>query len=311
MNQLFWNAYKRLEKEVLALSEIIHFDDQQKGVYSARIGDLLVRTSIEIEALSKVLFESVGGVKPDGRFMYFDTDCLALLEQKWKIGSKTVFVSSPYFYFDDDNLRTIRPLKKAAIIGEKSSKWKRAYQAVKHDRVNNLHLGNVENLLNALGALFILNIYYRDAVVDNVNDGKASNIDWGLGSEVFTVKISYETEGIRLDKIYSPKADYDESIYLVKHTDKTAQPVIDLMRRLNEEAMRSASDSIADILNKRVKSGEFDANCDMSEITGLIKDLYDRLGPSALIEVARKNSRQVSNAINGLRFEAVLNKHQF
>ncbi len=75
MNQLFWNAYRRLEKEVLALSEAIHFDDSQLGVYSSKIGDLLVRTLIEIESLSKVLYFSNGGSAdtndsykmPDGR----------------------------------------------------------------------------------------------------------------------------------------------------------------------------------------------------------------------------------------------------
>lgn len=46
MNQFFWNAYKRLEKEVLALSEDIHFSDDQLGVYSSKIGDLLVRIAI-------------------------------------------------------------------------------------------------------------------------------------------------------------------------------------------------------------------------------------------------------------------------
>lgn len=35
INQFFWNAYKRLEKEVLALSEDIHFCDDQLGVYSS------------------------------------------------------------------------------------------------------------------------------------------------------------------------------------------------------------------------------------------------------------------------------------
>lgn len=45
MNQFFWNAYKRLEKEVLTLSEDIHFSDDQIAVYSSKIGDLLVEGS--------------------------------------------------------------------------------------------------------------------------------------------------------------------------------------------------------------------------------------------------------------------------
>ena len=56
MNQFFWNAYKRLEKEVLVFSEDIHFSDDQLEVYSSKIGDLLVRTAIEVESLSKYSF---------------------------------------------------------------------------------------------------------------------------------------------------------------------------------------------------------------------------------------------------------------
>ena len=58
MNQIFWNAYKRLEKEVLALSEVLHFDDRQKNVYSAKIGDLLVRTAIEPEEIRAIICQT-------------------------------------------------------------------------------------------------------------------------------------------------------------------------------------------------------------------------------------------------------------
>jgi hypothetical protein len=67
MNQFFWNAYKRLEKEVLQLSENIHFSDDQLNVYSSRIGDLLVRTVIEVESLAKVLYFANGGAQPADR----------------------------------------------------------------------------------------------------------------------------------------------------------------------------------------------------------------------------------------------------
>ena len=67
MNQFFWNNYRRLEKEVLALSEYIHISDDQLQVYSSRISDLLVRTAIEFESLAKVLYYDNGGVKPEDR----------------------------------------------------------------------------------------------------------------------------------------------------------------------------------------------------------------------------------------------------
>lgn len=97
MKQFFWNSYRRLEKEVLALSEDIHFDDDQVVVYSSKIGDLLVRTAIEVESLAKVLFFNNGGIQPTDRDLYFDTDCIKLLEDKWLLSKKTIFVNTPFF----------------------------------------------------------------------------------------------------------------------------------------------------------------------------------------------------------------------
>ena len=121
-----------------------------------------------------------------------------------------------FFYFKNEGNLTLKPLHKAFKRGTSSSKWQQAYQAVKHDRINNLKKGNIGNLLLALGALYILNIYYRDTKFESVADKDASNIDWGLGSEIFSVKVSHESGGASNDKIYVKKSDYDECIYLVK-----------------------------------------------------------------------------------------------
>ncbi len=50
---LYWPIYKNLEKEVLKLADNIYFCDEQMDVYSPHIADLIVRCSIEIEALFK------------------------------------------------------------------------------------------------------------------------------------------------------------------------------------------------------------------------------------------------------------------
>ena len=46
---LYWSVYKNLEKELVKLTSVIHFDDAQENVYSVHIADLLIRTAIEIE----------------------------------------------------------------------------------------------------------------------------------------------------------------------------------------------------------------------------------------------------------------------
>lgn len=49
---VYWNVYKNLEKEIVALADVIYINDVQKGVYSTRIAELIIRASAEIECLS-------------------------------------------------------------------------------------------------------------------------------------------------------------------------------------------------------------------------------------------------------------------
>jgi len=80
-------------------------------------------------------------------------------------------------------------LLKANKRGSSSCDWKRAYQEVKHNRTLNLHNGNIKSLLRALGALFILNIYFKDEVFDLGRDGRATNFPINMGSDIFAIKL--------------------------------------------------------------------------------------------------------------------------
>ncbi|MBS4883127.1 MAG: hypothetical protein KHZ82_08715 [Peptoniphilus harei] len=65
--------------------------------------------------------------------------------------------------------------------------WKKAYQALKHDRYQNLEMGTIRALLGALGALFLLNIYYRKpSWTCRYRD--LEDIDYRLGSSIFSVQ---------------------------------------------------------------------------------------------------------------------------
>lgn len=162
---LYWPIYKRIEAEVEHLTSSILFSDDQLAVYSMDIATLIIRCSIEVEAISKELYLQLGGIeKPvdkrgKKRDLYFDTDCMKMLVDKWHIDKKEVIICSPNMYFSETN-RILMPLQKSHKRGK--SKWGKAYQAIKHNRSKSMKMATVENLLNALGALYILNLYYRD-----------------------------------------------------------------------------------------------------------------------------------------------------
>lgn len=307
MDLYFWNAYKRLEKEVLELSEYIHISDDQLDVYSLKIGDLLVRTAIEAETLVKLLYHENGGTKPNGKDLYFDTDCFKLLEDKWTLSKKTIVVTAPSFFLTEN--RTLHPLYKACKRGTSSSKWQIAYQAVKHDRVNNQRSGNVGNLLLALGALYILNIYYRGANFPNVTDETASNIDWGLGSDLFSVKISPETTGKSVKDLYVKKDDYDESIYLVKHTDDTAKIMVELFDDIQNEVNKNTSLGVTDRFNELKDAGEIQV--DKDNMIEQLKNVYNDLHDENFRKELEKRKMEIHQVFLQLKLEAVLNTNQY
>lgn len=307
-DQYFWNSYKRLEREVINLADMIHIDEKQLNVYSMRIGDLLVRAAIESETLVKNLYHANGGTKPGGKDLYFDTDCFALLEEKWKITKKQIYIVSPYFYFTEDKSKTLAPLHKAHKRGTSSSDWQKAYQAVKHERPLNLHSANIGNLIKAMGALYILNVYYRGTEFEDVSDVNGSSIDWSLGSELFSVKISPERNGVSSDGLYSKKADYDECIYLIKHTDKTAKVVADLIQKMNKESNDQAINAVTQSITSLVNKGQIKDN---DELKAKVQSTFEEQRKAATNRFISTKKIEFRDALLGLKYEAVLNKNQF
>lgn len=230
---IYWQVYKNLEREIIKLAEIIHFDDTQEKVYSVHIADLLVRVSIEIEAVSKALYKDNGGnmnpVDDHGasRKLFFDTDCIQYLDKKWHITKKVVNVVASSFYFKKDENIVLRPLKDCNKMGE--GRWKKAYQAVKHDRIGSLKAGNIGNLIKAMGALFILNLYNNSDKVEELGAGGA--FDLRRGSALFSVN-SFKATTITLDEHMDESniGNYnketremmkDESVFIDRYTKET------------------------------------------------------------------------------------------
>lgn len=201
-SDIFWQTYLNLEKEAIEVSKYIFFTDEvlvngkggivaqscntQLETFSPHIADLLVRCCVQIEAISKELYFDNGGTKARGdSSILFDEDCLKLIDIKWQTHNKTVMVVAPFFNFVKDENRILKPLKEAHK--RQGTYWKKAYQAVKHDRYSSLHKGNVKAFIHALAALYLLNLYYRnDSWVTKYQD--ISKLDYSMGSAIFTVK---------------------------------------------------------------------------------------------------------------------------
>ena len=200
-SDIFWQTYLNLEKEVTEVSRYIFITDEitvrkdgaettqaydaQLNTFSPHLADLLVRCCVQIEAISKELYHANGGTKPRGdKTLFFDEDCLKLIDIKWATHNKRVLVVAPFFNLTKDENRVLRPLKEAHK--RSGAYWEKAYQAVKHDRFASLKYGNVKAVLHALAALYLLNVYYRnESWVVPYKDLRKT--DYSLNSSIFAV----------------------------------------------------------------------------------------------------------------------------
>lgn len=200
-SDIFWQTYLNLEKEMIEVSRYIFITDEitvrkngietmqacdaQLNTFSPHLADLLVRCCVQIEAISKELYHANGGTKSRGdKTLFFDEDCLKLIDMKWATHNKRVLVVAPFFNLTKDENKVLRPLKEAHK--RSGTYWGKAYQAVKHDRFASLKYGNVKAVLHALAALYLLNVYYKnDSWVVPYKDLR--KMDYGLNSSIFAV----------------------------------------------------------------------------------------------------------------------------
>lgn len=299
MTNLYWAVYKNLEKEVIRLSDYVHFDDEQLTIYSVKIAELLIRCAVEIESISKDLYIRLGGTMPEKRDLYFDTDCLELLEEHWLLSKKKVILAAPNFYFQVDENKVLTPLQKANRRGTSGADWKRAYQAVKHDRVKNLSKGSLKNLIRGLAGLFILNIYYKDEVYNLEKDSKATDFPINMGSDLFAIKLHrwFYYDG---QHNYGKKEDFDECIYLTKYTDKSLKK--------NKEATEEMHNKQRELFFKHPKFIKYLENNKINDYKGK-NIMCDVLGKEDYMNIIRIASQNQIEVIKSTEYEAVVNKN--
>lgn len=298
MTNTYWAVYKSLERELVCLSEHIYIDDTQLGVYSLKILELLLRCAVEIESISKELYKNLGGILPTDRDIFFDTDCLALLESKWKLSKKVIIASHINFHFVKDENKILKPLHNAHIRGK--ADWKKAYQAVKHDRANSLQKANLKHLIRAMAALFVLNLYYKDEVY--TLDKNQKTIPSNMGSEIFDIKI-HKYGGYDGKNNYLKEADFQECVYLTKRTDDSQKLWIEAIEKSDIEFQKLL------LGHPKFKQALQENPNFIAEYSG--KNLaWDLLGQEEYIKIVSKATHFISDAAKKNEDEAVLNKGQ-
>lgn len=156
---------------------------------------------------------------------HFDYVCLKKLNKKWYLTRKEISVTGVNFYFKD-NFQSFAPLAKVYCKGK--CQWKEAYNELKHDNRECIKSATIGNLMSALGALFVLNLYYRDLNCDDYKFYLNGDLfDSRVGSEIFSVNC-YEVLTVNRGKEMGDNSiagisqdELAKAIYIKKYDDES------------------------------------------------------------------------------------------
>lgn len=312
MNNLYWPIYKNLENELLEISKIVRVCDKQLSIFSDKILELLIRCAIEIESISKDLFILNGGTYTSRKDLYFDTTCLDFLENKWLLSKKKITVACANFYLSNKENIYLFPLKKANKRGSSGCDWKKSYQAIKHDRSNSMEKANIKNFIRALGALFILNLYYKNDTFI-IQHPKDDSFQYTL-SNIFSFSI-HSQQGYNGD-LYIKNSDFDECIYLTKWTDDTKEKFSVWNKELNNILIEKIINN--EKINKHILTNFYiNNNLDANKLNKFFTNYeylniidknteFNNMLNMAIKETTRKLGFDLTKLAHG--YEAIINK---
>lgn len=171
----YWNYYLELERQLDSTKRYIEFDKHNFNTYSIEYLKLLQATCSEIEVVGKEISSEIGldykkaniqkiGYNIQQIFPDLDSktvrvgDCVLMPWKKFKC-EKYTNTNGHVGYKLSDKMKT--------------PKWWTAYNKTKHERTStfkkdktNYARANLENIINAMGGLFILEMLFMEHLAD-------------------------------------------------------------------------------------------------------------------------------------------------
>lgn len=195
---LAWDEYRFLEENFLEYLRYVPLSNEHFNVWSLYLGDLLLRTCSIIDSFFKramfsSVLDSVNNIKLyrtyTGSQIKIGTYRL-IFDSFYRLSSKKIY-----------EIRTFNIYTPFLIWNsEDSPDWWKAYNHIKHDRFKNKKEATLNVTINALSALFILNVIHLETMPVLVDyDIIKSNLAKGAIKSLLEMKEPLK----RLDTIYA------------------------------------------------------------------------------------------------------------
>lgn len=279
---LYFPVYRSIESEVIELSKGIYFSDEQLNVYSIKISELLSRCLTEIESLYKDLYRHTKNNDPEKI-----GDAWRFLDKEWGLSAKQLAITSDNFFFDKSFRPYFAPFD---YINRSSDDFYAAYNAIKHDRAKNLPKANLNALIRALGALYILNVYYKNKPLPSAaftpkRAGRAVGVFLDIGLDLNELlEGSLYIEYIPYDYMLWQEDNLEEIQKIIGKLNKSdIKKLLDALHKSSTNllsvsnelfALENPNISVGDTLRKSFNTFEKIAT---SKVTTVVNKGYDKL----------------------------------
>jgi hypothetical protein len=283
---LFWPVYKNIEYEFENLTYSIHVDDAQLKVYSSKIGDLILRSSIEIEAITKSIYKrDIGDYNHNFKF---DENGLRKLNNLYYLCEKEVILTSPNCFVSSNIIRPFLKNTKKTGNDKLTFSWNNAYQNIKHNRSEFIYDASIGNLIEILAALYLLNLIFKNNVYNlGFMQDRFGKFNHAQGSSIFAIKL-LEPLGVNLNVLANTDKNLS-CLYEVLPIDDTWNRAKNIISLFNEKRQFIASERVSKF-NDLTKLTP-------AEITELIKIESQKAEVGRLAEIHFPSMKLVIDAV--------------
>ncbi len=156
----FWQHYLWLESEFCTVLEYVELDNANYSTYSRRIEKLILQIGSEFDNVSREIcgLQSVDRTSICDYYNYYTSNFNNITVSKVIAGDVQL---TPF-----DGWNSTAP-------GETLAFWK-AYNSIKHDRIANYKEASLKNALNAMAALFCVEMLYMKTLYNlDANEEKS------------------------------------------------------------------------------------------------------------------------------------------
>jgi hypothetical protein len=196
--RLFFQIYQSLEKELLEMTDYIHFSETNLDVYSVKLANFILRANVECESLLKELYkktEDFNSLSKAEQTKALENSTYKKVNAVYKLDKKTIYIASEIFYFQGKYSEPFIPFE----YKKNKKDSHQIYNSIKHDKVNNLEKADLETAINMLGTLFILNSCFYPELI-NKNQDERSKIFRGRRAYIEPLFLSMFDEIDKLNK---------------------------------------------------------------------------------------------------------------